>query len=149
MTENKQDSLKKPLSRREMLKLTGVAGLGLLIGGGGAGGLMALGRKGSSVAAVEPAAADKGLPFYGKHQAGIITPAQDFICFAAFDVTAGSVEELRRLFRDWTAASAAMASGQMIGEHNTTLNTPPPIRGGGRPDTVTYHVDVWCGAVFV
>jgi deferrochelatase/peroxidase EfeB len=130
MTEKKQDSLKKPLSRRDMLKLTGVAGLGLLIGGGGAGGLMALGRKGSSVAAVEPAAADKqGLPFYGKHQAGIITPAQDFICFAAFDVTAGSVEELRRLFRDWTAASAAMASGQMIGEHNTTLNTPPTDTG--------------------
>uniref|UniRef100_UPI000AD4FCDD Dyp-type peroxidase domain-containing protein n=1 Tax=Paenibacillus sp. O199 TaxID=1643925 RepID=UPI000AD4FCDD len=106
MTEQKKDSLKKPLSRREMLKLTGVAGLGLLLGGGGTSGLMALGRK-SSPAVVKEAAPDKGLPFYGKHQAGITTPAQDFICFAAFDVTAGSADDLRRLFKNWTAAAAA------------------------------------------
>ncbi|WP_339847115.1 iron uptake transporter deferrochelatase/peroxidase subunit [Paenibacillus sp. FSL W7-1088] len=130
MTEQKKDSLKKPLSRREMLKLTGVAGLGLLLGGGGASGLMALGRKSSPASAVEHASPnDKGVPFYGKHQAGIITPAQDFICFAAFDVTAGSADDLRRLFKNWTAAAAPMAAGEMIGEHNTTLNTPPTDTG--------------------
>lgn len=56
------------------------------------------------------------MPFYGDHQAGIITPAQDRLHIAAFDVTTTRVEELRDLLAVWTAAAAQMTAGGEVGE---------------------------------
>src|SRR3954452_19067321 len=54
--------------------------------------------------------------FHGEHQAGIATPAQDRLHFAAFDVERGvTVADLRDLMRQWTEAAATMAGGQPIG----------------------------------
>ena len=50
--------------------------------------------------------------FYGKHQAGIATPAQDFVFFAAFDLTTSSRDDLRVLLREWTAVAARLSSGR-------------------------------------
>jgi deferrochelatase/peroxidase EfeB len=52
------------------------------------------------------------VPFYGPQQAGIATPAQEFLDFAAFDVTGNSLDDLRGILREWTAASAALAAGR-------------------------------------
>ena len=41
-------------------------------------------------------------PFRGAHQAGIVTPAQDRLHFAAFDVTTDSRDELVALLQAWT-----------------------------------------------
>src|SRR3954453_13317234 len=54
-------------------------------------------------------------PFHGRHQAGIVTPQQDRLYFAAFDVTATSRAELVLLLRSWTAAAAAMTQGRPVG----------------------------------
>lgn len=54
--------------------------------------------------------------FFGPHQAGIVTPAQDRLHFAAFDVAAGmSRSDLIELLNDWSIAAAAMCSGVQIG----------------------------------
>ena len=40
------------------------------------------------------------VPFEGIHQAGITTPEQRFLAFAAFDVTAGNGDDLQDLLRE-------------------------------------------------
>jgi deferrochelatase/peroxidase EfeB len=72
--------------------------------------------------------------FYGKHQAGIATPAPARLAFAAYDLTVnGSVAQnraaLRELLRTWTAAAAAMTQGQPVPGDNTSLAVPPADTG--------------------
>jgi deferrochelatase/peroxidase EfeB len=126
-----------PISRRDLLKMAALGGAGLLLGGAGAGGLLtALERKG----AAEKDRRYEAVPFYGAHQAGIVTPAQDFVVFAAFDLTTDSIAEVRKLFRAWTEAAAAMAAGGMIGDDNGNPNVPPSDTGeaaGLRPSRLT------------
>lgn len=60
-------------------------------------------------AAVTPAEIE---PFHGPHQAGIVTPAQAYQFFAAFDVLGAGAGTLRGLLDDWTPAAAALAAGR-------------------------------------
>ncbi|MBN3525127.1 iron uptake transporter deferrochelatase/peroxidase subunit [Paenibacillus apiarius] len=121
----------KQLSRRELLKLAGVGGIGLMLGGTGVGSILsATGGKGQSSSAPNGGSAQESIvPFYGSHQAGIATPAPNFLCFGSFDLTVSSLSEVRTLFQAWTKAAAAMTSGQMIGEFNDNPNMPPSDTG--------------------
>ena len=94
------------LSRRTLLVGAGAAGIGV------AGAAL-----GSRVSAGRSAAAEDGtiVPFYGPHQAGITTAAQDHLYFAAFDVVTAQRSELRRVLDEWTAASAQMTRGLEAG----------------------------------
>jgi deferrochelatase/peroxidase EfeB len=65
------------------------------------------------------------VPFYGPHQAGIATPAQDRLAFAAFDVTSTDMADLRLLLGRWAAAAARMTEGQPIGAVDTHPQAPP------------------------
>lgn len=58
-----------------------------------------------------------------------MTPAQDFICFAAFDLTTSDKKQMRSLFKAWTEASATMTSGVLLGNDNENLNLPPSDTG--------------------
>src|SRR5580658_9240161 len=53
-------------------------------------------------------------PFYGGHQAGILTPAQHNSYFAAFDVFAEKREDVVQMLKGWTAAAARMTRGQAV-----------------------------------
>ncbi|MDQ1744247.1 MAG: deferrochelatase/peroxidase EfeB [Pseudonocardiales bacterium] len=55
------------------------------------------------------------VPFRGAHQAGIATPAQDRLAFAAFDVPGTSRTELVDLLRRWTLAAERMTRGEPVG----------------------------------
>src|SRR5690606_16347166 len=55
------------------------------------------------------------IPFYGAHQAGIATPVQDRLHFAAFDVITDDRAALVSMLKEWTAAAAAMTAGRAIG----------------------------------
>jgi len=90
-----------------------------------------------AVAACAPdkaAARSATVPFHGAHQAGIATPAQDRLAFAAYDLTVtGSTEERRAaliaMLRTWTRAAAAMTAGNPVpGESN--LGAAPPADTG-------------------
>jgi len=51
------------------------------------------------------------VPFWGRHQAGILTPAQTHTYFAALDLTTTKRADVIRLFQAWTEASARLAEG--------------------------------------
>jgi deferrochelatase/peroxidase EfeB len=114
-----------PLSRRRLL---GVAGAGVVAGAAGVGAVqMADARNGSGEG---DAVADLVHPFHGEHQAGIVTPAQDRLHFASFDVTTESRDELVALLRAWTDAAAAMTAGKAVGSDVATGYDSPPTDTG-------------------
>jgi len=115
------------VSRRGLL---GAAGAGLAGLAAGAAGGFALGRDQTTSS---PQASDTPTyPFYGAHQAGILTPVQDRLHFAAFDLITDSGEELVQLLKDWTAAAARMTQGLGAGELGPTSGpyaAPPDDTG--------------------
>jgi len=60
----------------------------------------------------DPDSSTEAVSFHGPRQAGIATPQQSHLAFAAFDVTASSRQTLRRLLQQWTAAAAALTAGR-------------------------------------
>jgi deferrochelatase/peroxidase EfeB len=109
------------LTRRRLLASAGVGAAG--IGLGGAAGYLV---------GTESAEASDGtgsVPFYGAHQAGIATPAQDRLHFAAFDLVDPSPAALRELLQEWSAAAAEMTAGQMVGDVNEMQLAPPDDTG--------------------
>lgn len=95
------------LSRRGLLALGG--GAGLLVGAVGGAAAVASGVFDSaSSGAVE----SLEYPFFADHQAGIITPAQDRMHFAAYDLREDVTrEDLIELLQDWTYAASRMVMG--------------------------------------
>nr|WP_255572835.1 iron uptake transporter deferrochelatase/peroxidase subunit [Leucobacter tenebrionis] len=97
-------------SRRGLLGMIGAGAAGLAIGGAGA--TLATGR----VSAEASTRTTGEVPFHGAHQAGIVTPAQDRLHFAAFDMVSGAGrDELIELLRDWTAAAERLVRGREVG----------------------------------
>jgi deferrochelatase/peroxidase EfeB len=88
---------------------------GRLLGAAGAIGTAALARAAtaaSPTASVASAnAANSTEPFYGRHQAGILTPQQSHTYFAAFDLTAAKRSDLVALLQTWTDAAALLTAG--------------------------------------
>ncbi len=79
-------------------------------------------------------AANSALPaatedFYGFHQAGVATPAQDYLHFAAFDVTSDAADDLRAILEAWTAATARLTVGQPYEPVAQTEDEPPVDTG--------------------
>ncbi|HEY8081435.1 MAG TPA: iron uptake transporter deferrochelatase/peroxidase subunit [Acidimicrobiales bacterium] len=57
---------------------------------------------------------NRTIPFLGPHQAGIATPAQDRLVFAAFDVTSSSAQDLEALLSTWSRAAERMTRGDPV-----------------------------------
>ena len=77
-------------------------------------------------------AAASAVDFYGEHQAGIVTPAQDRLHFVAFDVISNRREELVELLRKWSAAAQRLTAGRdagVIGAVNGRPEAPPDDTG--------------------
>ena len=60
------------------------------------------------------AGADPTVAFHGAHQAGIATPEQARMVFAAYDVVSGDTGALRALLARWSDAAARLASGRPV-----------------------------------
>jgi deferrochelatase/peroxidase EfeB len=99
----------------------------------GTAGALAAGGGGYGVARATEAPSPGGhagpVNFYGGHQAGIDTPAQDRLAFAAFDVTSLDIAALRAMLGSWAAAAAQMTSGQPVGSVETVPQAPPVDTG--------------------
>jgi deferrochelatase/peroxidase EfeB len=102
--------------------LAGAAMLGI-----GAGLDRVLASSGGSVAGAGKAGA--AVPFYGARQAGISTAAQQFLNFAAFDVTTDRVENLGYLLQGWTRAAADLAAGHPYVSTSADPGQAPPDPG--------------------
>src|SRR5579885_2765423 len=96
--------------------LGGAAALGM-----GAGLDRALARTTS----VGSAASGEAIPFYGRHQAGIATPPQTHLQFAAVDLTADAGRGLREVLSRWSAAAADLTAGRAY--------AGAPVSAGGAP----------------
>lgn len=107
------------ITRRGLIGAGAAGGIALAAGGG-----FALGK---AQAAENPAAGS--IDFYGEHQAGITTPAQERLHFAAFDLTTTSVADLRELMQAWTVAAARMTRGEPAGTENSDPLLPPDDTG--------------------
>jgi deferrochelatase/peroxidase EfeB len=128
-------------SRRALI---GWGGAGLALGAAAAGGAVAMARTGDDP---DPAAAEAGgaVEFHGVHQAGIATPVQDRLHFAAFDVKTDDREEFVRMLKDWTAAARRMTAGKPVGEgaFDGLAEAPPDDTGeamGLKPSRLTLTI---------
>jgi len=71
-------------------------------------------------------------PFWGPHQAGIVTPAQDHSYFAAFALISDRRADVVAVLQRWTAAAAALSLGK-------TIIVPPTAVTPGRAATARNH----------
>ena len=115
-----QDNAAEPAqpSRRGFLKAGGMVGAAAAAGAGlGAAGLAqaAVDKVAASAASAAPPQKTRATaqvePFFGEHQAGVVTPQQTYTYFATFDVTANRREDLVELLKTWTDASARLTRG--------------------------------------
>lgn len=122
--------LEEKMSRRQLLRMVGVGGAGLILGAGGMGTLFATGAVATSASAASSSKkAGDTLPFYGTNQQGITTPQQDFVHFVAFDVVAKRQSEVRELFQTWSEAAARMSQGDTVGDESNHPHLPPTDTG--------------------
>lgn len=109
----------------------GFLGAGLFAGGAVAGGL-AGGFIGRATAGDETPTAASGagiVEFYGKHQAGVTTAAQDRLMFATLDVTTTDKTELMHLLGRWSAMAARFTQGEQVAARDDNPSVPPKDTG--------------------
>ncbi|MDQ1044926.1 iron uptake transporter deferrochelatase/peroxidase subunit [Streptomyces sp. V4I2] len=139
MTDNSAEAATP--SRRALI---GWGGAGLALGAVAAGGTVAMTNAGDEV---DPAGAETGaaIAFHGDHQAGISTPVQDRLHFAAFDVTTDDRAAFVQMLKDWTEAARKMTAGHAVGEgaYGGLAEAPPDDTGealGLKPSRLTLTI---------
>ncbi|MFC5432222.1 iron uptake transporter deferrochelatase/peroxidase subunit [Microbacterium suwonense] len=130
MTEDVEPQPPQPL--RSGLSRRGLLGLAA---GGGAAALVAAGAGGflAGVAQRDGRQEPGSHSFFGAHQAGITTPVQEHLHFAAFDMMPRSDRDtLVELLQDWTYASARMTQGLEVSATGAVGGSPeaPPDDSG-------------------
>lgn len=131
-------------SRRRLLKGMGILSGALAVAGGCPVHAAADGDS-FSPGALSPNARQESQPFYGRHQAGIVTPQQASMMLVAFDVLATDKTGLQQLFKLLTARIAFLTHG---GKAPLVTNPQlPPMDSGilGEeiyPDNLTITVSV-------
>jgi deferrochelatase/peroxidase EfeB len=121
MSEGKDQDSRPGFTRRRL-----IAGAALVGAGAGLDHVLSGSMHGAAAAS---SSADSKEDFYGVHQAGIATPAQDYLYFAAFDVTSDAVDDLRGVLEEWTTAAARMAAGEPYEAVVQVLDEPPVDTG--------------------
>lgn len=85
--------------------------------------------------------------FFGRHQAGIVTEAQDRMCFAAVNVLTDDRDELIDLLTQWTAAAANLSRGLPVVEDGVAGGSrfAPPMDTGEAQGLSAGHLTVTIG----
>ena len=142
MQHDDKNGVSEP-SRRRLLKGMGALGGALALAGGCP---VAHAQKPQSApGTLSPDARSETQPFYGPHQAGILTPQQASMMLVAFDVLASDKGELERLFRLLTTRIAFLTTGGPAPE--TPNPRLPPMDSGIlgafiAPDNLTMTLSV-------
>lgn len=142
MQQDNENGVSEP-SRRRLLKGMGALGGALALAGGCP---VAHAQKPQSApGTLSPDARSEAQPFYGQHQAGILTPQQASMMLVAFDVLASDKADLERLFRLLTSRFAFLTTG---GPAPDTPNPRLPPMDSGilgayiAPDNLTMTLSV-------
>ncbi|MEU6422011.1 iron uptake transporter deferrochelatase/peroxidase subunit [Streptomyces spiralis] len=143
-SEGEGDSPSEQGRRPSRRALIGWGGAGLALGAVAAGGAMAM-ATGEDDTEASGADAGGAVEFHGAHQAGIATPVQDRLHFAAFDVKTDDRAEFVQMLKDWTAAARRMTAGKTVGEgaYGGLAEAPPDDTGealGLKPSRLTLTI---------
>jgi deferrochelatase/peroxidase EfeB len=109
------------MSRR---KLFGLGAAGAAVVGAGAAGAVVTRSLVEEPQVAHASSTSDPVPFYGEHQAGIVTPAQDRLHFVSFDVTTTKKAELVELLQEWTFAAARLTQGKEAGTFGSVGGAP-------------------------
>lgn len=127
-TANNQPEKPRGFSRRQVLVGSGLAALG--IGAAGAGGYFAGNYRGTQQAHADADVMRTSYPFRGEHQSGILTPQQQQMHTAAYDMMDGTTrDDLIDLLKKWSLAAERMMAGQLVGDMKTFKDVPPDDTG--------------------
>ena len=142
MNDKEQYGVSEP-SRRRLLKGMGALGGALALAGGCP--VAHAAKPQSAPGTLSPDARMEKQPFYGVHQAGILTPQQASMMLVAFDVLATDKADLQRLFRLLTQRIAFLTEGGPAPE--TPNPRLPPMDSGIlgafiAPDNLTIPVSL-------
>ena len=117
------------VSRRAMLRAGGV-GVGMALVGGLVSTDFVGGAASAGAATVSTAAVP--IPFFGRNQAGILTPSQQHLSLAVLDLGRIAPNDLVALLKAWTSAANRMSKGQPVGD----LATGPAVVPADSGETV-------------
>jgi deferrochelatase/peroxidase EfeB len=116
----KEDKLfEKKISRRDMLKLSALTGVGIVAATSGVTTSIDLLKQ-----ATKQTNAQQVVDFFGTYQAGIVTSQQEYGYFVAFDLTLNTVKEVKQLLRDWTMLAQTVTKGETMENPNNELLPP-------------------------
>jgi deferrochelatase/peroxidase EfeB len=137
--EPRREPRVRGVSRRRFL------GGAATLGAGAALGATAAGSAAVAVASGGTAGADESsrVPFEGRHQAGIVTPAPAHAIVAAFDTVAADREQLEDTLRALTTAARALTAGVALPARDPLL--PPSDNLILGPDPVPSSLTVTVG----
>lgn len=121
--EDSEQAEKRGVTRRNVLAGAALFGIGAGLD------RVLIESTGGGTEAGEVGDAETSVPFYGIHQGGIATPAQEFLSFGAFDLIGESVDDLRALLREWTSAAAALTRGRLYRPTPEPQSQPPADPG--------------------
>ncbi|RST72583.1 deferrochelatase/peroxidase EfeB [Siminovitchia acidinfaciens] len=128
MSEQEEQSFfKKEISRREMLKIAGIGGAGIIIGASALPGV--LNALGANPFVDDDPSAENKVNFYGKHQSGIATKDPEHVYFVSLNCTARSKAELKEMFKVWTNQSAELMNGRLVEPYSSNTLMPPADTG--------------------
>ena len=126
-------------ARRRLLKGLGALGGALAVAGGCP--VAHAAKQETSPGTLPPDARMEKQPFYGEHQAGVLTPQQAAMMLVAFDVLASDKADLERLFKLLSARFDFLTTG---GPAPDTPNPRMPPMDSGilgsqiYPDNLTF-----------
>src|SRR6185436_11093770 len=84
-----------------------------------------------------PPPRDDVVTFRDAHQAGIATPAQNYLYFSALDLTSTSRADVQRMLAHWTQAAERMTAGK-----ETAENGALPLNPEAPPDDTGEAIDL-------
>lgn len=117
------------ISRRDLFRVAGAAGAGVVLGAGGHAALRGAADARNAGDQTDILPQVQTVAFHDAHQAGISTAQQEHLHFAALDLVTGDVAEVRDLLRAWTVAAGRMTEGRPAGQENRSEYLPPDDTG--------------------
>ncbi len=111
-TDSTDEASRHPVSRRRLVGTAGAAGAAGLLAGGASGAVAAEALRDEAPTPLTSIGAN-GVPFHGRHQAGITTPLQAAGHFAAFDLAPGAGRaQAAALLKRWSDTARELSEGR-------------------------------------